>query len=193
MVRLAELRHLVEISRSEQIARRYFVTNGFDGSLAMLGLIVGFRSAEPAMPEVALAVCSGTALALGISGFVSTYVTEKAEQSQDLHELSAAMLQEMEESTHRRAMVWVPVLVATVSGLSPFLVAQLIMAPLWVSHAGLVLPFSPFDVSVGLAFIVIFCFGVLLGHVAHVGWLTAGLSTLLVGVLTAALIALVAP
>jgi len=193
MVRLAELRHLVEISRSEQIARRYFVTNGFDGSLAMLGLIVGFRSAESGMLQVALAACSGTALALGISGFVSTYVTEKAEQRQDLHELSAAMLQEMEESAHRRAIVWVPILVALVSGLSPFVVAQLIMAPLWIAHVGLALPVSPFDVSIVLAFIVIFCFGVLLGHVARVGWLTAGLSTLLVGIATAILIALVAP
>jgi hypothetical protein len=33
---------LLRISRSHGILRRYFVVNGFDGALAMLGLMRGF-------------------------------------------------------------------------------------------------------------------------------------------------------
>jgi hypothetical protein len=39
-------RSLLQVSQSTAIARRYFVTNGFDGTLAMLGLIMGFRTLE---------------------------------------------------------------------------------------------------------------------------------------------------
>jgi hypothetical protein len=36
---LERLRLLVQLTRAHRIARRYFVTNGFDGALTMLGLI----------------------------------------------------------------------------------------------------------------------------------------------------------
>ena len=32
----------IRITRSQRIARRYFVVNGFDGALTMLGLLMGF-------------------------------------------------------------------------------------------------------------------------------------------------------
>ena len=35
-----------QITRSDLIARRYFVVNGFDGGLTMLGLLVGFYVSE---------------------------------------------------------------------------------------------------------------------------------------------------
>ena len=49
-----ELRLLVRISRTAGIARRYFVTNGFDGALTMLGLLVGLRVAGPVDLSTAL-------------------------------------------------------------------------------------------------------------------------------------------
>ena len=39
---LKELGFLVRLSHARHIARRYFVVNGFDGALAMLGLNMGF-------------------------------------------------------------------------------------------------------------------------------------------------------
>jgi hypothetical protein len=64
---LDRLRFLVSITQSHSIMRRYFVVNGFDGALAMLGLTMGFRITEAALP-VAITACVGTAVALGVSG-----------------------------------------------------------------------------------------------------------------------------
>ncbi|MDH3639584.1 MAG: hypothetical protein OES09_14150, partial [Gammaproteobacteria bacterium] len=42
-----------KITRTHLIARRYFVVNGFDGALTMLGLIVGFYvSGEAALSVI---------------------------------------------------------------------------------------------------------------------------------------------
>ena len=43
---LKRVRTLVEISDSREIMRRYFVVNGYDGALTMLGLIMGFYVSE---------------------------------------------------------------------------------------------------------------------------------------------------
>lgn len=193
MIGLRPLRKLIQLTHSETIARRYFVTNGFDGALAMLGLMMGFRAAERSSPEVALTACFGTSVALGVSGFVSTYASESAELRRELHELSTAMLDEMRGSAHRQAAKLVPAFVAGVSGLSPFIVAQVIMLPLWLQRVGVAMPLQPFDASVGLALVVIFLFGALLGQVGRGGRVLAGVRLLIVGVVTAFVIGLIAP
>lgn len=193
MIDLRDLRTLIGLTKSEQIARRYFVTNGFDASLAMLGLVMGFRAAEGATPDVALTACFGTSVALAVSAFVSTYASESAELRRELHELTGAMLDRMSDSAHRRAANRVPGFVAMVSGASPFVVAQVIMLPLWLERSGLRAPLSAVDLSIGLALLVIFLFGALLGHVGRGGRIAAGLRLLAVGAVTAIVIGLVAP
>ena len=64
----ARLRYLIKLSHSHRIARRYFVTNGFDGVLAMLGLLMGFRVSATVSIEVMIGACVGTAVALFMSG-----------------------------------------------------------------------------------------------------------------------------
>jgi hypothetical protein len=39
---LKQIKILLQVSHSEEIMRRYFVVNGFDGALTMLGLLMGF-------------------------------------------------------------------------------------------------------------------------------------------------------
>ena len=188
-----KLRSLLQISRSEKIARRYFVTNGFDGTLAMLGLLVGFRTTGIVEVEVALIACLGMAIALGMSGISSTYISEQAERRREFGELRDAMLSDMNNSEHRRAARWAPVFIALVSGLAPFLLAQLIMLPLWLVSAGVSLPLNPYEAAIGVAFALIFLLGSFLGRIGGQFWLWSGLRTLFIGLLTAGIILLVAP
>jgi predicted membrane protein (TIGR00267 family) len=190
---LAELRQALHITGSTKIARRYFVTNGFDGSLAMLGLLIGFRSAGGAGIDVVIAACLGTAIALGASGISSTYVSERAERRRELERLRGAMLKELEDSAHARAAQWAPVLVALVSGLAPFLLALIIMLPLWLQSAAKASAPVLFDTAIGIAFLLIFLLGVFLGLVAGSYWLWSGLRTLAIALVTAGIILLVAP
>ena len=49
---MVQLRFILGLTHAHFIARRYFVTNGFDGALTMLGLTMGFY----ASPGVAITV-----------------------------------------------------------------------------------------------------------------------------------------
>jgi predicted membrane protein (TIGR00267 family) len=188
-----ELRTLLQISRSEKIARRYLVTNGFDGVLALLGLLVGFRAASNVDLEVALVACLGTAVALGISGISSTYISEHAERRSELSDLRDAMLSDLDGSEQSRAARWAPVFISLVSGLAPFLLAQLVMFPLWLKSFDVTLPVDAYEAAIGIAFLLIFFLGVFLGRIGGQFWLWSGLRTVLIGMLTAAIILMVAP
>jgi hypothetical protein len=54
-------RLLLHVQGARGIARRYFITNGFDGALTMLGLMVGFFLSEDVDVSVAIKACLGAA------------------------------------------------------------------------------------------------------------------------------------
>lgn len=81
---LTHVRFLLRITRTHDIVRRYFVVNGFDGALTMLGLIIGFQVSAPADLSVIVNAGLGAAIALGVSGMSSAYVSESAEQRRAL-------------------------------------------------------------------------------------------------------------
>jgi hypothetical protein len=54
---LDQIRTLLEISQSREIMRRYFVVNGFDGALTMLGLMMGFYVSEYVELTVVITSC----------------------------------------------------------------------------------------------------------------------------------------
>ena len=188
---LDEMRHFLDLTRSQGIARRYFVVNGFDGALAMLGLVMGFYVTGDASLEVAITACMGGAIALGVSGLSSAYISEAAERRRDLRSLEEAMAGEsLQNSFHGRAARLVPVYVASVNGLAPFVTALLIIAPLWMARWGVVLPFSPFLAAAGTATFLLFLYGVYLGVVSGTFWLWSGVRTLFIAAATAGLILL---
>ncbi len=189
---LKQASFLLHITRTHEIVRRYFVVNGFDGALTMLGLIIGFLVSTPADSSVIINVCLGAAVALGMSGASSAYVSEAAERKRALGELEEAMVTDLQESAHGEAARWVPLLIALVNGSAPFIISLLILMPLWLSNAGIPLPLSPLYAAIIVALIQIFLLGVFLGQIAGISWLRSGIQTLLVAVVTAALIYLFA-
>ena len=183
-----DIRLLLAISRSRDIARRYFVTNGFDGALAMLGLTMGFYVGDTVSTHTVLSACLGTAIALMMSGLSSAYVSEAAERQRELRELEEAMVTDLGASAHARAARYVPWLIAAVNGLAPFLIAMLIISPIWLATLDIPLPVPPLEGAIGLAFVAIFLLGVFLGRVSGTFWLWSALRTLLIAAITAALI-----
>ena len=65
------------------IARRFFVMNSFDGSLTMLGIIVGSWVSGVRNPSKIVGTGLGACLAMGISGMVGAYASERAERILD--------------------------------------------------------------------------------------------------------------
>jgi len=185
---LAQLRFLIQLGRAEHIARRYFVTNGFDGALTMLGLTIGFYSSGGVPTHVVISACLGAAVALAVSGLASAYLSEAAEREKELRELERALVGDLEASAHARAARLIPLVIAAVNGCAPLLMALLIMLPLWLSEAGVPLPLAPLPAAIAVAFLVLFLLGAFLGRVSGRFWLWSGLRMLAIALLTAALI-----
>jgi predicted membrane protein (TIGR00267 family) len=189
---LDQAKLLHDISRTSGIIRRYFVVNGFDGALTMLGMIIGFLVSTPASLTVIINACLGAAIALGMSGLSSAYVSEVAERKLELGKLEEAMISDLQQTAHGAAARWVPLLVALVNGAAPLFISLLILVPLWLAHIGVSMPLNPLYIAIAIALALIFLLGVLLGRVAGISWLRSGIQTLLVAVITAALIYLLA-
>ena len=189
---LRQARFLLRITRTHDIVRRYFVVNGFDGALTMLGLIIGFLLSTSADLAVIINACMGAAIALGMSGVSSAYVSEAAERKRALEKLEEAMVSDLQQSRHGEAARLVPWMVAVVNGSSPLIISLLILMPLWLAHAGVTLPLPPLYAAIIIALLLIFLLGVFLGRIAGISWLRSGLQTLLIALATAALIYLFA-
>ena len=164
------------------------MVNGFDGALTMLGIVMGFAVSAPADPGVIVSACLGAAIALGVSGVSSAYVSEVAERRKALLELEKAMITNLQESAHGQAARWVPLLVGLVNGLAPLLISLLIILPLWLARSGFVFPISPLYVAIIIALSIIFLLGVFLGRIAGISWLLSGLQTLLIAAATIGLV-----
>ena len=189
---LDKAKFLLRITRTQDIVRRYFVVNGFDGALTMLGLVIGFLISGTTDLSVIINVCLGAAIALGMSGASSAYVSETAERERALGKLEKSMIKDLHASAHGEAARGVPILIALVNGLAPLSISLLILVPLFVENTGAVLPVSPLYMAVLIALLLIFLLGVFLGRVAGISWLRSGIQTLLVAIATATLIYLFA-
>lgn len=183
----------LSISQSRGIARRYFVVNGFDGALTMLGLITGFYISEDVELSTVITACLGAAIALGMSGLSSAYISETAEKKKELRELEETMIADLGESAHGRAARLLPIVIAMINGLAPFVIAVIIIFPLWLVQLAVALPFGPLESAMLVAFVAVFLLGVFLGKIEGRFWLWAGLRTLFVAVITLVMILLLNP
>jgi len=188
---LKQIKTMLEVSDSLSIMRRYFVVNGFDGALTTLGLIMGFYVSDRVELVVVITSCLAAALALGMSGISSAYISETAERRRNLVQLEEAMLSSLKDSHHAKAATWVPWLVALVNGIGPLIIALIIMLPLWLGQQGVLTGLNPLMLAMIVALVIIFLLGVFLGRVGGTFWLWSGLQSLAVAFLTVGLIYLV--
>ena len=181
----------LHLSHSRGIVRRYFVVNGFDGALAMLGLLTVFYLSPAVDLEVVIGACLGTTVALGMSGVTIAYLSESAERRRSLSQLEQAMLTDLansEHATEARLVTWV---IAAVNGAAPVAMALLIMVPLWLALLGVPLPLPALPSAIVTAFLCIFGLGVFLGGVGGTHWLVSGVKSLLIALVTVLIILLV--
>lgn len=182
---------LLRITRTHSIARRYFVVNGFDGALTMLGILTGFHVGGVEDLRAVISACVGAAVALAMSGLSSAYISERAERRKALAELEESMMVDLKGSAHGSAARWVPLLIAAVNGLAPLVLSLIIILPLGLAHLGLPLPFPPLVMAIAAALALIFLLGVFLGQIGNTLWLWSGVQALLIALCTMAIILLV--
>ncbi len=169
-----------------KIARRYFVLNGFDGILTVLGISVGAFVAQVSDPGILISSGAGTAVGLMVSGFTGAYVTEKAERTGDLKELKKSMMSNMEGSIHETNVSKQSAFIAVVNGISPLLCAFLITVPYLFSHLGVIeMLNTAYFISMGVSAILLVVFGSFLGNISKESKIMYSLKMLIAGLVTA--------
>ncbi|WP_439027624.1 VIT1/CCC1 transporter family protein [Haloarchaeobius sp. DT45] len=167
------------------ISRRYFVSNGFDGTLTSIGVATGaYLSGVPDGRTVVL-VGVGGAVGLCTSGVWSVWEIERAEKISQRRELEQAMLRDLEDTHIQREDRAGRVVNALASGLGPLLGTLLPLVP-FLLEGWLVSLLQATLLSVGVGVGLLFVFGAYMGSIAELNWTVTGVRMALAGVLVAA-------
>lgn len=179
---LRDIPRLASIVGAKSIARRMFVTNAFDGLLSTLGIILGLYLAGVSTPQSYLgAVLGGTGVMGVFSGFVATYLSERAERLRELHETERVMVHSLHGSIYERAAKLVPLYVATWSALGAILLPALSVTPIAAClPGGRVTPFAVYA-SIAIILASMFAIGFYLGVISGENRLMSGLKFLAIG------------
>jgi predicted membrane protein (TIGR00267 family) len=183
----------LELTHGIEIARRYLAMNAFDGALTMLGLILGglISMASGLEPELVfnttLLAAVGTSLAMAISGFSGSYLTETAERDREVEEMGKAMLSDMSDTIYARATRTTSIVVAIVDGLAPTGAALIIITPLILVHFEILNYIISFYLAIAVCMFLLFLLGLFLGSISGKSMWRFGAKTLLAGILTAIL------
>ena len=177
----------LRITHMGPIARRYFVKNGFDGSMTMLGIIVGSWVVGVERPEIIVTAGLGACLAMGVSGLFGAYMTERAERKRDLKALEDAMIEDLDDSVLGDASSFVSFYAAIVDGGSPTLTAIISLIPFTLALGKVIAIWDAYILSFILTLTALFVLGIYLGKIARENVLLYGLQTLAAGVITVAI------
>ncbi len=185
---MVKFRKYLRISKAAGIARRYFVMNGFDGALTMLGILLGSYLAGSENPDFIISAGVGAAIALGVSGFSSAYKAEEAEREGELRGLESAMLIKLDDTIQEKANRFAIVYLALVNGLSPLLMASMIMSPFIFDGFGALDIMGRYHLSFVITVVMFFLLGSYLGGISGESRIRKGAQMILIGILTAVLI-----
>ena len=175
------VRSYLRITEMSPIARRYFIKNGFDGSMTVLGIIVGAWIVNVTQPEIIVTAGLGACFAMGVSGLFGAFMTERAERKKKLKTLEAAMLTDLGNSIQSDASEFVSVYAAVVDGVSPMLTAIISLMPFILTLTGMFMIGDAYIISLALTLATLFALGIYLGRIAEENILLSGIQTVAAG------------
>ncbi len=176
-----KVRSYLRITEMSPIARRYFIKNGFDGSMTVLGIIVASWIVNVTQPEIIVTAGLGACFAMGVSGLFGAFMTERAERKRKLKTLEAAMLTDLGNSIQSDASEFVSVYAAVVDGVSPMLTAVISLIPFILTLTGMFMIGDAYIISLALTLATLFALGIYLGRIAEENILLSGIQTVAAG------------
>jgi predicted membrane protein (TIGR00267 family) len=175
----------LQITEADEILRRYFVINTFDGLLVMMGILMGTYVGGVRDPRVLISATIGAGVAMGVSGFFGVYMSEKAERRLDLEE--AKIEKDYDKETYEYAIIHVPVWAGIVDGLSPVFAITIAVSPFLLSRYRAISYTTAFGISVLLILVMLFTLGLFLGRISKGRAVVSGMKMVAVGIATALL------
>ncbi len=151
----------------DEITRRYFILNGFDGALTVLGVILGSYVADVRNPVAILGAGLGASVAMGLSGLFGAYMTEKAETSRRMKEIERAMLTDLQDTVIAEASRRHILKAAVIDGISPAATTILSLIP-YILVLQKVLDFNTaFTLALAINLLILAVLGAYLGRISE--------------------------
>jgi len=177
---IKKIKEYREISKVDKIARRYFAMNGFDGSLTILGLLIGYYLSDFDNPLIIFVTGISTCIAMGISGLWGAYLAERSERISDLRELEKATISSLNNTKIGSAHRFATVVVAVIDGIAPFITAFFSLIPfLFNKYLNISICYY---ISFTLTFLALFLLGVFLGRISKENLFISGLKMVVAGI-----------
>ena len=166
------LRRLLAKDDILAISRRYFVSNGFDGTLTAIGIVVGAVLSGVPDGATVVKIGLGAAVGLGTSAVWSVWEIERAETKAEILRLERAMLTDLDDTRIQREGRSARLLHATVSGLGPLIGILVPLVP-FLFEGTVVTMDEAALIAVGLGVGVLATFGAYMGSISGQRWYVA--------------------
>lgn len=190
---IERIRFYVRVMRGEEILRRYFVMNAFDGALTMLGVILGAVMAGATNERIIIGAGVSASFAMGISGFVGAFMTERAERERLIKELERALLTDLDDTMLGRASLTMTIIAAIIDGVSPALASITASIPFFLVSIKLINFSQAVYISLATIMLMLLILGVILGRISRANVIKYGLIMVASGILVALLSLIISP
>ncbi|GAB6861577.1 VIT1/CCC1 transporter family protein [Haloplanus litoreus] len=184
--RVRSLRAALAHDEVRSISRRYFISNGFDGTLTSIGVTMGAYLSGIADGLTVVAIGLGAAVGLCTSGVWSVWEIERAERRAQVANIERAMLTDLADTQVTGRMRDARTISAVTSGLGPLVGILLPLLPYLLEGSTLTM-FESTVVAVGTGVGTLFVFGAYMGTVAGLNPYVAGVRMGLAGFVVAGL------
>jgi predicted membrane protein (TIGR00267 family) len=158
--------------------------NAFDGAMTSLGVVMGAWLANINEPRSIIGVILTGGVAMMVSGFSGTYMTESAERNHSLNELEDAMLINLDNTIYGQASRFVSIFAAIVDGSAPFLASIPALIPFILVPSLLNIQIA-FVLSIIATMSTLFSLGVYLGKISGENILISGAKMVVSGIAVA--------
>lgn len=173
---------------SDEISRRAFVNNAFDGALTILGIMMGNLILGALDSRIVISTGLSACVAMGMSGAFGRYLSERAERKRALRQMEQYMFTDLSGSLLERESEKKVLVISLIDGLSPALAAVIPLTPFFLVQSAMI----PIAIGVPVAFLldffVLFILGVFLGRVSGENVLVHGILVVGVGFTTSVII-----
>ncbi|MFB6099857.1 MAG: VIT1/CCC1 transporter family protein [Candidatus Nanohalobium sp.] len=184
---IEELRESWQREEVRSISRRYFISNGFDGTLTATGVAVGsFLSGVPDGLTV-FKVGIGAGIGLATSGVWSVWEIEKAEKLAQLHALEDSMMEDLKNTEVHEKKKQGRIINSLSSGLGPVIGVLVPILPFLLERGGLLTMLQATILSVALAVLLLGAFGAYMARISRQKMLWAAARMGLAGLVVALL------
>lgn len=183
-----KIKEYIKIAEVDEIARRYFAINTFDGVLTILGIIIASYFAGVSEIKIVIAACVGAAIAIGVSGFYGVWLTETAERNKIVKELGRKIGMGFEKSEIAKAHRFAVYFLAFIDGASPVVAALMIIGPFFFSALAVNMMYYA---AICISFAILFALGLFLGKISKENLIFSGIRVLVIGFVCILIIKLV--